>query len=145
MTAGTHPGSLQLTFRYRHPLGARRAFFEALAAGRALASACATCGKVSFPPRARCPHDGHATGDRELSGRGRVLAASAGQLRLPLTERSEATTWLLVRMDGADNAVLGRLAPGSEPAVAGDAVRLIADPGPVGHPIQRLAFAHEET
>lgn len=141
MTDAPQPLPLQLTFRYRHALGARRAFLEALAEGRALASACAHCRQVCFPPRGRCPRDGQPTEQRWLSGLGEVVAVSVAEVRLPLTERVEATAWLLVRMEGADNAVLGRLATGEGAVRSGDRVRLVAEAGSVGHPIQRLTFA----
>ena len=131
---------LTLCFDYDHPLGARDRFFAELSAGRALGAICPQCGATTFPPRARCREDGRPCRELPLSGVGRVLAMTRSETQLPLANRSLATTWTLVRMEGADNGLLGRLAADSRQVGVGDRVRLVADTEPVGHPIQHLTF-----
>ncbi|WP_297911036.1 Zn-ribbon domain-containing OB-fold protein [Thiomonas sp.] len=57
--------------------GAIRAYYEGLAAGTFLGSACGACGRVSFPPTTCCEHCGSwDVQPRELSGRATLLFAS---------------------------------------------------------------------
>ena len=54
-----------------------RAYYDALAAGTFVASACRTCGRLTFPPTVCCEHCGSWDVEtRELSGRATLLFAS---------------------------------------------------------------------
>jgi uncharacterized OB-fold protein len=54
-----------------------RAYYEGLAAGTVLASACKSCGRLSFPPTGCCEHCGSWDVEtRPLSGRATLLYAS---------------------------------------------------------------------
>ncbi len=57
--------------------GAIRAYYEGLAAGTLLASACARCKRLTFPPTGCCEHCGSWDVEtRPLSGRATLLYAS---------------------------------------------------------------------
>ena len=59
------------------PLGARRQYQDALAAGRFEVPRCQACGAMHFPPRVMCPHcGGTALQWVALSGRGVVYSAT---------------------------------------------------------------------
>ena len=111
---------IEMRFRYQHPLGARMPYFEGLLQGRAIASACAACGRVSFAP-AHCCTSGFKW--QELPGTGKVVAATNG--------------FALIAMDGADNLTLGVL---QAPAEVGQRVRLRVAPDPGAHPTQSAFF-----
>ena len=109
-----------MRFRYQHPLGARAPYFEGLSNGRAMASRCSVCARISFPPTRCCVS---AFQWEELPGTGTVVVATDG--------------FALIAMDGADNLALGVL---HAPAPAGQRVRMTLAPGAVGHPAQAVFF-----
>lgn len=54
-------------------------FYEALREGKVLGKKCSKCGKIAFPPRGLCARCGSANYEWiEMSGKGRILFASAG-------------------------------------------------------------------
>ncbi len=112
--------AIDMHFRYQHPLGARAPYFDGLSQGRAMASRCGGCGRVSFAPARCCTPDFQW---QELPGTGRVVAATDG--------------FALIAMDGADNLTLGVL---QAQAAAGQRVHLALAPGPVEHPSQAVFF-----
>lgn len=111
---------IDMHFRYQHPLGARAPYFEGLSQGRAIASRCGECGRVSFAPARCCTPDFQW---HKLRGTGRVVAAT--------------DDFALIAMDGADNLTLGVL-QGS--TATGQRVRLALAPGPVEHPSRAVFF-----
>lgn len=112
--------TIHMLLRYQHPLGARLPYFEGLSKGRAMASRCRVCSRVSFAPARCCSADFQW---EELPGTGGVVAATDG--------------FALIAMDGADNLTLGVL---RAPAVVGQRVRLTLAPGAVEHPAQAALF-----
>jgi uncharacterized OB-fold protein len=114
-------------------------FFAAAARGRLLLQRCTACAAWHFPVRRRCPACGReALEFAEASGRGVVhsharahrAAHPALQALLPLA---------LVAVDLAEGVrVTARLATGSPPVKAGDAVEVAFEPaGEVAIPVFR--------
>ena len=94
-------GALQLPFRYAAGRAASRFLGALRDAGRILAARCAACARVTCPARAWCP------------GCGEVVAAlvevgPAGTL-VSFTEVPGRGIFGLVRLDGADGALLHRI------------------------------------
>ncbi len=135
---------LVTSFRYRHGLGDYSPYFDALERGEALGRQCDGCGRTWFPPRLTCACGACAGAWRLLPGQGQVTAVSEGPIALPLTDRKAQGAFALIAMDGACNAALGRLAPGT-PAVVGTRVRLSVDPGLRAHPAQAAIYEAVET
>ena len=90
---------LKVEFNYAYSLGDLKPYFDALRIGRALASCCPECGRVSFPPRLVCHIDQAPSTWQELTGCGSIQVLSAGR----------EATFAQIAMDGADNLCLGRL------------------------------------
>jgi uncharacterized OB-fold protein len=135
------PTDLELRLRYAHGAGALQPYFDALVDGRALASRCPNCGRVWFPPHLHCPDDGGACGWVELEGQGQVVSATETHGRLPLADAVAEHVFVLVAMQGADNAAFGRLKPGpggQDPV--GRRVHLIGISEPPPHPAQAALF-----
>lgn len=103
-----------LSLEYTLPAGVLAPYVEALDAGTALASACADCGHVSFPPRARC---GRCDCDRFAWTTLPGTADIAGRTDGP------GGTFALVQFAGADTRTVVRLHEVPADAVRG---RLIA-------------------
>ena len=135
------PTDLDLRLRYAHGAGALQPYFDALQAGRALASRCPNCGRVWFPPHLHCPNDGGACGWVELEGHGRVVSATETHGRLPFAEAAADHVFVLVAMQGADNATFGRLQPGRPGQdLTGRRVRLLGVSEALPHPAQAALF-----
>lgn len=82
-----------LTLEYSIPTGDLSQYFDALNAGKALASACCACGHVAFPARVICPECKTKTFDwQPLTGTAQVLFR---------TDAGDAS-YALVQFDGAD-------------------------------------------
>lgn len=131
--------NLTTTFRYRHGLGDLTPYFEGLERGEAMATTCRDCRRTWFAPRLVCACGSRACSWVQLPGTGVVVAATAGVYALPLTDRKVHGAVALVAMDGADNAVLGRLSEGTKCA-AGLKVRLTVDPLARSHPVQAALY-----
>lgn len=131
--------ALTTAFRYSHGLGGLSPWAEGLERGEALATRCSACKRVWFAPRLVCICGGREMEWLTLPGTGVVRTACEGSLTLPLTDRSGVWPLGLVAMDGADNAVLGRLATRAAP-LPGLRVRLTLDPGARAHPVQAALF-----
>lgn len=83
----------KLTLEYTIPTGELSQYFDALNAGKALASACRDCGHVVFPARVICPKCKADTFDwQPLTGSAQVLFR---------TDAGDAS-YALVQFDGAD-------------------------------------------
>jgi uncharacterized OB-fold protein len=131
--------NFEISLGYSHGAGALRTYFDALAAGRAMARKCPACGRVWFPPHATCPEDGADCEWLELDGGGVVVGATHTHSRLPLADAGADHLFVLVAMDGADNAAFGRFS-GIEPGdLVGRRVRL-ANAANARLPAQRLVF-----
>ena len=135
---------LDLSLGYDHALGALGDHFRAVTDGRAVASRCDTCGRTWFPPHTRCPEDGGACEEVELTGRGVVVAQTRTRTRLPFTDTDAEVTFVLVAMAGADNAAFGRLVNFEGMDATGTSVRLAAIKNPAGHPAQSVIFQPAE-
>lgn len=128
----------RLALDYPAPSGALAEHFAALARGETLASRCPDCGRVRAPASPICERDGTATETIRLAGRGRIEAMTRATSRLPPDGAPTEQVFVLVRIDGADTLMLGRLAEG-EAAEIGAAVRLCAVAGE-RHPAQAAVF-----
>ncbi len=120
---------LKLELDYSYALGDLKPYFDALSEGRALASRCPECGRVSFPPRLECELDRRESTWHELTGLGTVQRVTVG--------RTE--TLAQIAMDGAHNLFLGRL--NSADIKKHDRVRLAAlKSKDIAHPAQCAVF-----
>ena len=131
---------LDLTMHYAHPLGEIAPYFQGLEKGLAVAARCPTCKRTWFPPRLLCPEHGRATAWTELSGRGRIVGVSLSETVLPFGAEKARRAFLLVAMDGAENAAFGRLDGDPDSARVGMAVRLKRAEGDWPHPAQAAVF-----
>jgi uncharacterized OB-fold protein len=137
MSASLYDFELLLVFS--HGTGALQTYFDALAEGRAMARKCPACGRVWFPPHAACPEDGADCDWLELDGGGVVVGATHTHSRLPLADADADHLFVLVAMDGADNAAFGRFSGIETGDLVGRRVRLAAvDDARL--PAQRLVF-----
>ena len=135
------PSDLELHLRYAHGTGALAPYFEALASGNALASKCGICGRVWFPPHIHCPDDGGVCDWLTLDGAGEVVSATTTRSRLPFADQAEDHVFVLVAMDGADNAAFGRMRPDTDgERLVGCRVRLVGAPEAPPHPAQAALF-----
>ncbi len=134
---------LKLELNYDHALGWAAPFHAALKEGRALASACPDCGRVWFPPRPVCDAHGVATEWREIPGDGQAIAVTQTRTRLPFTATSEETKFVLVRLDGVENAAFGRMRNADVEIEPGARVRLVVASVPLPHPAQAMIFTSE--
>lgn len=132
-----------LTLRYTHALGALSPYFDGLAAGRAVASVCAACGRTWFPPRPGCCSRAGAVQWTTLTGAGRIVAGTSGGGALPFGGGPAGEGLALIALDGADNLALGRVDGfGGEPP-AGARVRLVASGRWSPHPAQAARYVPE--
>ena len=132
-----------LTLRYTHALGALSPYFDGLAAGRAVASVCAACGRTWFPPRPGCCSRAGAVQWTTLTGAGRIVAGTSGGGALPFGGGPAGEGLALIAPDGADNLALGRVDGfGGEPP-AGARVRLVASGRRPPHPAQAARYVPE--
>ena len=104
--------AIRLRFRYAAGVTASR-FLRGLEAGRVLGSRCGTCGRVDCPASSFCSACGART---------EVLEVGPGATLLSWTELPERGAYGLVRLDGADSAMLHRLV-GPGPWTIGARVR----------------------
>ena len=111
---------ISMTLRYAHPLGSRAPYFDGLRKGLAIASCCASCARVSFPPQPCCESRFQW---QQLAGTGTVIAATDG--------------YALIAMDGAANLALGIL---HGDAAVGSRVMLTRSPVPAEHPAASAVF-----
>lgn len=132
-----------LSLRYAHALGALAPYFEGLAAGRAVASVCAACGRTWFPPRPGCCSRADAVQWTTLTGAGRIVAGTSGGGALPFGGGPAGEGLALIALDGADNLALGRVDGfGGEPPT-GARVRLVASGRQPPHPAQAARYVPE--
>ncbi len=142
---GARSFPLALSLDYDHALGDLAEYFAALREKRALAGRCPACGSVRIPPLSRCPRDGVATQPIELSGSGRVAAATHTTARLPFTDALEPQTYVLVAMKGADNLMFGRMSSADEAIGAETPVRLAGLSEIPNHPAIAAVFEPDES
>ena len=135
--------TIDLRLRYRHALGELATHFEGLAAGRAVASVCATCGGTWFPPRLGCCSRTGSPQWKLLAGTGTVVAGTHGGGTLPFGGRPAGEGLALVALDGADNLALGWVDGFGDVPPGGVRVRLVASAARVPHPAQAARFVPE--
>lgn len=135
---------LRLKLKYDHGPGRFKPYFDGLLAGRAVASQCPACGKTWFPPQVRCPDDQTDTGWIQISGSGVVLAVTTTRTKLPFTAAAETYSFVLVAMEGAENAVFGRMQNAVGDIAVGTHVELVAPVEEPGHPAQAAQFIVKE-
>lgn len=136
-----HTLALHLHLQHQMPLGELAPYFNALAAGRALATRCTVCGRSWFAPRLTCPQHGLRMQWHELPGHGRVLALTQTLTPLPFNDAPPTTHgFALVAMAGADNQCLARLSPALQGAQPGRTVWISRAAGVWPHPAQAAEF-----
>lgn len=140
METDTATGELRLELKYDHGTGCFKPYFDGLLAGQAVASHCPACGKTWFPPQAVCPDDRTETGWSRISGSGVVLAVTTTRTKLPFTATAETYSFVLVAMNGAENAVFGRMQNAVADIAVGTRVELAAPVDEPGHPAQAAQF-----
>jgi len=99
-------GAIRIPFKYAAGRTGSRFLAALRASERILGSRCAACERVAVPLRAFCP----ACGGDELVD----VPVGPGGTIVAWTETADAGNYALVRLDGADTALLHRLlvAPG---------------------------------
>jgi uncharacterized OB-fold protein len=143
MTAGV---PLQIALSYRHAHGWFAPFLEGLARCEAMGTRCPVCGRVWCPPRRRCPDHDVGLDWHRLTGVGTVRHVTAFEGTMPFQSASRINVVALIRLDGAENAILGRLGTTLDVAYPGQRVRLRAPIGPTTHPAQNAWFLpHTDT
>lgn len=138
---GKATSALRLELTYDHGTGYLKPYFDGLLAGQAVASKCPVCGRTWFPPRAVCPDDQAETDWCRISGGGVVVAVTETRTKLPFTAAAETYRFVLVAMDGSENAVFGRMQDGAATVAAGARVELVAPVDDPGHPAQAAQFS----
>lgn len=141
--AGGRGVGVTLTLRYTHALGALAPYFDGLAAGRAVASVCAACGRTWFPPRPGCCSRADAVQWTTLTGAGRIVAGTSGGGALPFGGGPAGEGLALIALDGADNLALGRVDGFGGGPPEGARVRLAASGGHPPHPAQAARYVPE--
>ena len=142
--AGRFAGStIEVTFRYTHSLGRLAPYFEGLAAGRAVASTCAACGRTWFPPRLGCCSRTGPAQWTTLAGTGRVVTGTTGGGSLPFGGGPAGEGLALIALDGADNLALGWVDGLGDVPPEGARVRLVTAGTRPPHPAQSARFVPE--
>jgi uncharacterized OB-fold protein len=93
-----------------------------------LGARCSTCGRVYVPPRRTCPRccDGAPTEWVELGGQGTLTAVTVVRRQLAALPEPAPAVFGLIRLDGADTALLHRIkGPRAEKAAIGLRVRAV--------------------
>lgn len=134
---------IEITLRYSHSLGGLAPYFEGLAAGRAVASACAACGRIWFPPRLGCCSQAGPVRWTTLAGAGRVVAGTNGGDTLPFGGGPAGEGLALIALDGADNLALGWVDGFGAVPPEGARVRLVASGRRPPHPAQAARYVPE--
>jgi|LNFM01.1.fsa_nt_gb uncharacterized OB-fold protein len=137
MTTGV-PLDVRLTYHHAH--GWLSPFFEGLIRSEAMGTRCPVCGRVWCPPRRRCPDHDQPLAWHRLTGMGSVLHVTSFEGALPLQSQGALHVVALIRLDGAENAMLGRLGMRLDAVHPGERVRLASPPDPTTHPAQNAWF-----
>ena len=135
--------TIEVTLRYTHALGALAPYFEGLAAGRAVASTCAACGRTWFPPRLGCCSRAGPVQWTTLTGAGRVVAGTCGGGTLPFGGGPAGEGLALIALDGADNLALGWVDGFGGDPPEGARVRLVTSGRDPPHPAQAARYVPE--
>lgn len=131
---------VRLELTYDHGTGRFKPYFDGLLTGQAIASNCQICGRTWFPPKAVCPDDQAETGWSCISGSGVVLGATTMRSKLPFTLAADVYRFVLVKMDGTENAVFGRMRNAAADVAVGTSVDLVAPVDAPAHPAQAVQF-----
>ncbi len=124
---------IRIELDYSYSLGELKPYFDALLEGRALASRCPECGRVSFPPRIKCEFDQQQSRWQELTGLGTIRRITVGR----------AGALAQIAMDGADNLCLGQVECIN--LKTNDRVRLMSgNRANIRHPAQCAFFQRSE-
>lgn len=134
---------IEITLRYAHSPGGLAPYLEGLAAGRAVASTCAACGRTWFPPRLGCCSRTGPVQWTRLAGTGRIIAATNGGGTLPFGGGPAGEGLALIALDGADNLALGWVDGFGEVPPEGTRVRLVTSGRQPPHPAQAARFVPE--
>ena len=104
------PGELSVSFRYTPGVG-NTAFFEALRdRGVFLGSRCASCGVTYLPARVFCERClAELQPDTECGPAGELLSWTVVRLDVDEQPLDRPVTYGLIKLDGADTALLHRL------------------------------------
>lgn len=104
------PGELSVSFRYTPGVG-NTAFFEALRdRGMFLGSRCESCGVTYLPARVFCERClAELRPDTECGPAGELLSWTVVRLDVDDQPLDRPVTYGLIRLDGADTALLHRL------------------------------------
>lgn len=107
---------IDLSFCYAAGKAASQ-FFKALRdEGKILGSPCRSCGRVLCPPRSFCPECGEPTDElKEVGPEGDLIS---------WTSSSDGEVFGLIKLDGADTAILHRLLDGETSWSKGDRVQI---------------------
>lgn len=103
------------------------AYLAGLADERLLATRCDPCDRVLSPARSLCPFCGHQASEQ-------LVEVGPSGVVESWTTMPDGMTFVLVRLDGADTAMLHRFVgttrehPGSRQPTVGDRVRAVFDP-----------------
>lgn len=137
MTKGVQ---LDVRLSYRHSHGWLSTFVEGLARCEAMGTRCAECGLVWCPPQRRCPDHDQPLVWHKLTGVGSVIQVTSFEGALPLHSNGGLHVVALIRLEGAENMMLGRLGMPLDAVSTGQRVRLAPAPEPTTHPAQNAWF-----
>jgi uncharacterized OB-fold protein len=137
---------LTLEFRFQHSLGKCSRFFLELEAHRLLGSRCARCRSVWVPPRASCGNDLATTEWVELSGRGRLAAATECTYTQSGAASQPSLVLGYVALDGASTLLLQRIQNFGDVRrlTPGLRVKIAWAQGAVAHPMELFWFEPDE-
>ncbi|MCY3580777.1 MAG: OB-fold domain-containing protein [bacterium] len=139
---------IEMTQRYRHTVGFSDPFYQGIDQGLLRATRCSGCGASWFPPRRYCPEDQSETVWYDLSGTGRIVAATRVHIPPPFGGVEVPYVLASIRLDEVDGGITHRVLT-DEPPESGSLVAARfdgVDPDrPPLHPLLRLAFEIQET
>ena len=145
--SGEGSDRVELLLRLRHSqgLGELAPYFRGLREGRTIAARCPDCARTWFPPRLTCPDHTVAVEWVELSGSGRIVSLTVTSAALPFTDEvPRPQAFALVRVDGAENLALARLAGPPDAYAPDQAVWLSRADNRGPHPSQAACFVASE-
>lgn len=131
---------LDVRLRYHHAHGWLSPFLEGLVRSEAMGTRCTVCGRVWCPPRRRCPDHDEPLAWHRLTGNGTVLHLTSFDGSLPLQSKIGLHVVALIRLDEAENAMLGRLGVTLQAVCTGQRVHLAPPADPTTHPAQNAWF-----
>lgn len=131
---------LEMTQRYRHPVGWAQPFYAGLLEQVLRATRCSECRSSWCPPRRFCPADLTETSWYDLPGTGTVLAATRVHTPPPFGGIEPPYILASIRLDEVDTGITHRVL-GSDPPEHGTEVTATFHNNPSAHPLLGFAFA----